>query len=120
MLADLVLLLHAIFVIFVVAGLAMIWIGLGLGRPFARNRVFRSLHLAAICVVAAESLLGIACPLTVWEDALRGSGDSRGFVARLVHAWMFWDAPAWVFELAYVAFAAAVALTWWRWPPRRG
>ena len=119
MLADLVLFLHAVFVIFVVGGLAMIWIGLALGQPFARNRAFRSLHLAAIGIVAAESLLGIACPLTAWEDALRGSAGGRGFIARFTHAWMFWDAPPWAFELAYVAFAAVVALTWWRWPPRR-
>ncbi|HET7403633.1 MAG TPA: DUF2784 family protein, partial [Usitatibacter sp.] len=65
-------------------------------------------------------LLGYACPLTVWEDALRGSTAGQGFIERWVHAWLFWSAPAWVFTTAYVAFGAAVALTWWRFPPRRG
>lgn len=119
MLADLVLVVHAAFVVFVVSGLAAIWIGLALGRPFARDPWFRGAHLAAIAFVVAETLLGFACPLTLWEDALRGSADERGFIERFVHAWLFWDAPRWVFGAAYAAFGALVALTWWRWPPRR-
>ena len=60
------------------------------------------------------------CPrLTVWEDALRGHRSHGGFIERFVHAWLFWDAPPWVFQAGYVAFGAVVALTWWRWPPRR-
>ena len=120
MLADLVLVVHAAFVLFVVGGLVATWIGIALGRPFARNPWFRGLHLAAIVFVVVETLLGYACPLTIWEDALRGAADERGFIARFVHAWLFWSAPPWVFEAAYVAFGALVAATWWRWPPRRG
>jgi uncharacterized protein DUF2784 len=119
MLADWVLLVHAGFVVFVVGGLAVTWIGVALDRPFARNAWFRGAHLAAIAFVVAETLLGIACPLTVWEDALRGASDERGFIARFVHAWLFWSWPAPVFEAIYVAFGALVVLTWWRWPPRR-
>lgn len=118
MLADLVLVAHAAFVLFVVGGLLATWAGLALGRPFARNRVFRGAHLAAIAFVVVETVLGYACPLTVWEDALRGHRTDGGFIERFVHAWMFWDAPPCVFEASYVAFAAMVALTWWRWPPR--
>ena len=119
MLADLVLIAHAVFVLFVVGGLLATWIGLALHRPFARNAGFRGAHLAAIAFVVAETVLGFACPLTVWEDALRGTANERGFIERFVHAWMFYQAPPWVFEAAYVAFGALVALTWWRWPPRR-
>jgi hypothetical protein len=119
MLADLVLLVHAAFVLFVVGGLAATWIGIALERPFARDPWFRGMHLAAIAFVVAETLLGYACPLTIWEDALRGASEQRGFVARIVHAWLFWDWAPWVFEAIYAAFAALVALTWWRWPPRR-
>jgi polyferredoxin len=120
MLADLVLLTHAAFVLFVVGGLLAVWAGLALGRPFARNRWFRGLHLAAIAFVVAESVVGYQCPLTVWEDALRGTGEHQGFIERLVHAWLFWSLPGWVFTASYLAFGALVALTWWRFPPRRG
>jgi polyferredoxin len=118
-LADAILVVHAAFVVFVVGGLAAIWIGLAAGAPFARNPWFRGLHLAAIAFVVGETLLGYACPLTVWEDALRGSARGEGFIERWIHAWLFWSAPPWVFTVAYVAFGAAVALTWWRFPPRR-
>lgn len=119
LLADAVLVVHALFVLFVVGGLLATWVGIALGRPFARDPWFRGLHLAAIGFVVAQALLGYVCPLTVWEDALRGAATERGFIERWVHAWLFWSAPPWVFTTLYVAFGALVAATWWRFPPRR-
>jgi Protein of Unknown function (DUF2784) len=118
-LADAVLLVHAAFVLFVVGGLVATWIGVALGRPFARNAWFRGLHLAAIAFVVLESVLGMMCPLTLWEDALRGQARGAGFIERWVHAVLFWSWPPWVFTAIYVAFGLAVAATWWRFPPRR-
>ena len=118
-LADAILVVHAAFVLFVVGGLAATWIGLALGHPFARNPWFRNLHLAAIAFVVLESLLGMMCPLTVWEYQLRGEQSDAGFIQRWVHALLFWSWPAWVFTTIYVAFGLLVALTWWRFPPRR-
>lgn len=117
--ADLVLVVHFAFVVFVVGGLGAIWLGFARGWRWVRNFRFRVAHLAAIFFVAAEALLGVACPLTLWEDALRGRESDLGFIARWVRAIMFYDAPPWVFTLAYIAFAAVVALTFWRVPPRR-
>ena len=119
LLADAILLVHAAFVLFVVAALPATWIGAALGRPFAFNPWFRGLHLAAIAYVVAEALAGIICPLTLWEDALRGAASEKGFIQRWVHAWLFWNWPAWVFTAIYTAFGALVALTWWLVPPRR-
>jgi hypothetical protein len=119
LLADAVLAVHAAFVLFVVGGLAAIWWGIAKGRRFAFDPWFRSLHLAAIAYVAAESLFGSPCPLTEWEDALRGAHPAEGFVARWVHSVLFWTAPPWVFDAMYVGFALLVAATWWRHPPRR-
>jgi polyferredoxin len=116
--ADAVLVLHAGFVLFVVGGLLATWAGIALDRRFARSPTFRGLHLAAIAFVVAESLLGIACPLTAWEDALRGSPGGSGFLQRWIHVWLFWDWPAWVFTAIYAAFGALVAWTWVRFPPR--
>jgi hypothetical protein len=107
-------------VLFVVGGLLATWVGLALGARFARNPWFRGAHLAAIAFVVVETLLGMMCPLTVWEDALRGRASEAGFVQRWIHAWLFWRAPPWVFTVGYTAFGALVALTWWRFPPRRG
>ena len=119
--ADLILVIHFAFVLFVVGGLAFIWIAHAAGWPAARNLRFRVLHLAAIVFVAGEALLGFACPLTLWEDALRGGGSTneKSFIARWVHYVMFYTAPEWVFTTLYVAFALVVAATFWFIPPQR-
>ena len=42
-----------------------------------------------------------------------------GFVEHWLQRVLYYDAPAWVFTLAYSLFALAVLATWWRYPPRR-
>jgi hypothetical protein len=119
LLADIVLIAHFLFVAFVVGGFALVWVGAALHWQWVRNFRFRVSHLAAIAFVAAESIVGVMCPLTVWEDALRGRDSDLGFIARWVHGIMFYDLPAWVFTTAYVGFALAVAAAWWLVPPMR-
>jgi hypothetical protein len=109
--ADAVLVAHFLFVAFVVGGFVSIWAGHFAGWRWIRRRRFRHLHLAAITFVALEGLIGMVCPLTVWEDALRGRASEKSFVARWVHAVLFYDFPDWVFTVLYVAFAAATAVT---------
>jgi hypothetical protein len=118
LLADFILIVHFGFVLFVVGGLALIWAGAMAGWDWVRGPRFRLAHLAAILFVAAESLVGVWCPLTVWEDALRGHAGDKSFIARWIHRAMFYDFPEWVFTVAYCAFAAAVIATWWRVRPR--
>ena len=117
--ADVVLVVHFAFVAFVVGGLPLIWVGAALGWRFVRSFWFRASHLAAIVFVAAEALLGVMCPLTVWEDALRGRASETSFVAHWVRRVMFYTWPEWVFTMVYVAFAAIVGITYWLVPPRR-
>jgi len=117
-LADAVLVVHFAFVVFVVGGFALILAGAAAGWRWVRNRAFRRLHLAAILFVAAESLVGVVCPLTVLEDALRASGEERSFIGRWVARVLFYDLPEWAFAAAYVIFALAVAAAYWLLPPR--
>lgn len=117
--ADVILIGHFAFVLFVVGGLAFIWIGHAAGWRAVHNLRFRLLHLAAIVFVAAESLLGFICPLTLWEDTLRGTTNDKSFIARWVHRVMFYSAPEWVFTVIYVLFALAVAATFYGIPPRK-
>ena len=113
LLADLILLVHFGFVLFVVGGLALVWIGAAAGWRWVRNFRFRVAHLAAIAVVTTESLAGIWCPLTVWEAALRGRHADKSFVAEWIHRILYYDFPERVFTIAYVLFALAVAATWY-------
>ena len=119
-LADLILIVHFLFVLFVVGGFALILTGVKLRWQWVRNYYFRILHLAAIVFVALESLAGVMCPLTLWEDALRGSNSPIGFIQRWVQRVMFYSLPEWVFSLVYITFALLVAVIFWRVPPERG
>ena len=122
-LADLTLIFHALFVVFVVAGLVLIWVGRFCDWRFVRNFWFRGAHLGAIAVVAAESLVGFVCPLTTWENRLRllAGGEVRyqgSFIQHWLHQVMFFELNETVFTVLYVSFFTVVALTLWLVPPR--
>jgi hypothetical protein len=121
--ADVVLLLHVAFVIFVVAGLLLILLGRLLRWPWIRSRWFRITHLVAIAVVVLQSWAGIICPLTTFEMTLRAkAGDatySGSFIANWLETLLYIEAPAWVFALCYSLFAGLVLATWFWIPPHR-
>lgn len=123
--ADLVLVVHVAFVLFVIGGLVAVWVGDRSGWRFTRRIGFRLAHLAAIVVVVAESWLGIVCPLTALERGLRARagaptlGEGESFIGHALSRLLYYEAPEWVFTVAYSAFGLAVLATWvWR-PPRR-
>jgi hypothetical protein len=118
MLADFVLLIHLLIVIFNVGGLFAIWLGAWRKWGWVRNRTFRTVHLGMILFIAAEAILGVACPLTVMENWLRGTGSQQGFIERSIHSWLYWELPSWVFIVMYSKFAALVAATWKLLPPQ--
>ncbi|MGE5027155.1 MAG: DUF2784 domain-containing protein [Betaproteobacteria bacterium] len=108
-LADLVLAIHFLFVLFVAAGLPAVWVGAIRGWRWVRNFRFRFAHLAATLFVAAESLIGITCPLTAWEDLLRRAETGRSsFMQRWVVRLLYYNLPEWMFTVAYVLFALLV------------
>ena len=117
--ADALLVVHFLIAGFIVTGLLLTWIGFVFEWRWIRNPWFRYLHLAAIAFVALEALVGVACPLTVWEDALRGGSHPDGFVIRWVRRLLFYEAPSWVFTSAYVAWTAATLVTLRLVPPRK-
>jgi hypothetical protein len=125
--ADLIALIHAGFIAFVVVGQLLIIIGLIARWRWVRNFFFRAIHLACILYVVAEAWLGVECPLTRWEYILRRAADpglqTRGFIGIWVDRLCFFSGPTWVFTLAYTLFGAAVLMTFIvgppRWPRRR-
>jgi hypothetical protein len=116
--ADALLVLHFAIVVFIVGGLLLTWAGAWLGWRWVRNPWFRYAHLGAIVFVALEALVGMMCPLTLWEDALRGGARPDSFVGRWVQRLLYYRAPEWVFTTLYVAWAAATVLTLRLVPPR--
>jgi hypothetical protein len=115
-LADGVLVLHAGLVLFVVAGLFLILLGGARHWQWVRHLWFRLLHLAAIVIVMLESWLDIVCPLTSFELWLRtraGQGAYQGdFIAYWLGRLLFYQAPPWIFIVAYSTFALLVIVSW--------
>ena len=109
--ADAILVIHFLFVLFVVGSLPLIWIGAWMRLKFVKNRHFRLAHLAAIAFVVGESLIGTVCPLTSLEDALRGTTTGSGFIERWLHRILFYDVPEWMLTVLYILFALLVVIT---------
>ena len=114
--ADAVLSLHVLFVAFVVLGLLAIFAGAALSWAWVRNPVFRILHLLAIIVVALQAWLGMVCPLTTIEMSLRArAGDvvyGGTFISHWLQELLYYEAPDWIFQVCYTAFALLVAISW--------
>lgn len=122
--ADAVLLLHVLFVVFVIVGLLLILLGKVLAWSWVRNWWFRITHLAAIVVVVLQAWLGVICPLTTLEMALRREAGDATYAGTFISHWLesilYYQAPAWVFAVCYTAFAALVVLSWfWVRPNKR-
>jgi glucan phosphoethanolaminetransferase (alkaline phosphatase superfamily) len=121
-LADALLLLHVLVVVFIVFGLVAIYAGWTLAWSWVRNPWFRLLHVVAICIVALQSWAGVICPLTIWEMSLRNqAGDtvySGTFISYWLETLLYYQAPAWVFMVAYTTFAALVIASWFIVRPR--
>jgi len=122
-LADVTVIAHVAYVVFVVLGQLVILLGAVLKWSWVRNPVFRYIHLAMIGIVVLEAWIGLTCPLTTWEQEFRiraGQATYQGdFIARWLHDLLFLDASPAVFTICYSAFGAFVLFTLWLAPPRR-
>ncbi len=121
-LADALLFIHVLVVVFVVVGLVVIYVGKTRGWSWVRNPWFRILHVATISIVALQSWIGVICPLTTLEMSLRNqAGDtvySDSFITHWLGVFLYYQAPAWVFTLVYTAFGALVFASWFFVRPR--
>lgn len=122
-LADAVLVLHALYVVFVVGGLLLILAGWWRSWGWTRDFWFRMLHLTAIGFVMLEAWFGVPCPLTVLESRLRVFAGAEGYATSFIGYWLnrliFYEAPAWAFTVVYSVFAVLVVAVFVLHPPRR-
>src|SRR5262245_52727341 len=108
--ADVIVVVHALYVGFVVIGELLILVGLALRWKWVRNPTFRWIHLLAIAIVGVEAVFGWTCPLTSWEDDLRelaGTPNLRGdsFLARVASDVLWFDdVELWVFTVKHISF----------------
>ena len=116
LLADLSVIVHLAYVAFVIAGTVLVLTGALLRWRWIRNPVFRVVHLLAITVVAVQAAVGVICPLTEWETALRRRAGQQveadiSFVGRLVRDVLYSDVSPRALTITYVIFALLVFAT---------
>ncbi|MDH4101105.1 MAG: DUF2784 domain-containing protein [Nitrospirota bacterium] len=122
-LADLTVALHALFVLFVVGGQALILTGWLRKWHWVRSLTFRLLHCAAILFVVISTWLGMICPLTTLENYLRRLAGTGAYEMSFIGYWLnrllFYRAPDWAFILIYTVFGGLVVITYIVYPPQR-
>lgn len=121
--ADTLLILHTMLVVFVILGLVATFAGYFCQWRWVRNFWFRLSHLIVIGVVVLQPWLGVLCPLTAWEMALRAKAGEAGYEGSFIQHWLqsilYYSAPDWVFILAYTVFGALVLASWFVVRPER-
>lgn len=116
LMADAILVVHFLFIVFVLMGQTCIIIGHFRTWHWVRNLAFRVCHILAIAIVIGQAWAGRLCPLTVWENALRETAGEQSYAESFVAHWVgrliYYDAPVWFFTLAYSLFGAVVLTSW--------
>ena len=123
LLADMILVIHFLFIAFVVLGQVCIVVGGFRHWAWVHSFRFRITHIAAIAIVVVQDWLHMVCPLTIWENALRRAAGGTGYPDTFVGYWggklVYYEAPAWVFTTIYTAFGFIVLASWFLVKPRR-
>lgn len=120
--ADAILFTHALFVAFAIIGLLLIFAGKLFSWSWIRNPWFRWAHGIGVGVVMLQSWLGVICPLTTWEMALRSKAGDTVYAGSFISHWLetllYYQASAWIFVVCYSAFGSLVVLGWFWVRPR--
>lgn len=124
LLADTILVVHVLFIAFVLGGQGCILVGVFRGWAWVRRRGFRIVHVVAVAVIAVQAWLGMVCPLTVGESFFRRAAGEIPYTGTFVGYWLskliYCDAPQWVFTAAYTLFGLIVLLSWFFVKPVKG
>ena len=95
--ADLLMIIHFLWVLFMVIGLPL---GLWLRSP-----TLRWVHFGGMMATALLAATGMYCPLTVWEEAMRGQTDpgftyGGSFLARNLSPILYPQIESWMIRSA--------------------
>ncbi|MBZ0258893.1 DUF2784 domain-containing protein [bacterium] len=120
--SDVLLVLHFAFVLGVILPVPLIAVGALFHWRWVQNAWFRFAHLGMIGVVTLESVAGVICPLTIWENQLREAAGSEGYQYTFMRYWisrlLFYDAEPWVFTAGYIIFTLMILSLFWIAPIR--
>ena len=120
--AEVLLVMHVLFVVFVVLGLILIFMGKILFWQWVKNPWFRIAHLLGVGVVVVQSWFGVICPLTIWEMNLRLKAGETVYEGSFITHWLreilYYQAPSWVFVVSYTIFGGLALASWFLVRPR--
>ena len=120
--ADVILFLHVLIVVFNVFGLILIIIGYVRKWSWICNPWFRYAHVAAISIVIVQSWVGVACPFTNLEMALRSKAGETVYSGTFISHWLesilYYQASPLDFVIIYTVFGALVIAGWFMVRPR--
>ena len=99
--ADLIMTIHFLWAAFMVIGLPL---GLWLRSP-----ALRWIHFGGMMATALFAATGMYCPLTVWEEAMRGQTDpgftyGGSFLARYLSPILYPQIESWMIRSASVVW----------------
>ena len=98
--------------IFITFGFVLIPIGYNLDWLWIKNKKLRLLHLGMMIFITFETLLGMACPLTILENNLRDINENQLFVSKWMSEIIYWDFPSKFFIVLYCLFLGWTFLMW--------
>jgi|SRR3954471_12626137 hypothetical protein len=90
--ADAIAVIHAIFSLFVLIGLAWLLAGVLSKGRYSPGKIFRTLHLVATVALLVRLAFGLPCPFSVLENGFRGDFPSGGRTTILLHRLAFRNA----------------------------
>ena len=110
--SEIVLTVHFIIVLFFIAGF---FIGLSWNQP-----LFRYIHAGSLGGITLLMILGIPCPLTSLEEALRSQSYEGSFLATWLNRILYleWFDSSHVL-IADVLFMALVLSSFWWYPVKK-
>ena len=117
LIADIILFFHFCIVIFITFGFVLIPIGYNLDWLWIKNKKLRLLHLGMMIFITFETLLGMACPLTILENNLRDINENQLFVSKWMSEIIYWDFPSEFFLILYCLCLGWTFLIWKKYPP---
>ena len=118
MIADFILMFHFCVVIFITFGFFLIPIGYMYNWDWISNIQLRLFHSGMMVFITLETLFGITCPLTTFENSLRGIHQSKSFIGYWIKKIIYWDFPTQFFIILYCIFLVWTFLMWKLYPPR--
>ena len=119
LLADLILIIHFLVVIFIVSLFALIPYGYYRKWTWVSKKKIRYTHLFLMTFVTIESFVGIICPLTILENDLRGTITNQTFISKYLSKIIFFNFPSSVFLALYFTGFLVVVYLSFKYPPKK-